>query len=163
MPWLTLSGSDYPCLERISMAPKMFEPLRFDYIYVFCGDVRLTWHRPLRWLNTYSKLGVVSAGRGFRELNKFKTPLLLLLLLLLLFLLWRYQGCSNEYAQSMFWAEIWKISDFLSENFHYLVVKFSVCLNRHVFVMSERNGEWTINNSKTILCDYNNLHTNKEL
>ena len=26
----TLSGSNYPCLERISMVPKMFEPLRFD-------------------------------------------------------------------------------------------------------------------------------------
>ena len=28
-----------------------------------------------------------------------------------------------------------KISDFLSENFHFLVVKFSVYLNRLVFVM----------------------------
>ena len=27
---LTLSGSNYPCLERISMVPKMFESLRFD-------------------------------------------------------------------------------------------------------------------------------------
>ena len=38
----------------------------------------------------------------------------------------------------MFWAEIWKMSDFfLSENFHYLVVKFYILvyLNRHVFVM----------------------------
>ena len=26
---------------------------------------------------------------------------------------------------------------FLSENFHFLVVKFSICLNRHVFVMIE--------------------------
>ena len=25
--------------------------------------------------------------------------------------------------------------NFLSENFHFLVVKFSVCLNRHVFIM----------------------------
>ena len=47
-----------------------------------------------------------------------------------------HRGGSNEYPQSMFWAEIWKISDFfLSENFHFLVVKFSVYLNRHVFVM----------------------------
>ena len=30
MPWLTLCGSNYPCLEQISMVPKMFEPLRFD-------------------------------------------------------------------------------------------------------------------------------------
>ena len=27
------------------------------------------------------------------------------------------RGGSNEYRQSMFWAEIWKISEFLSENF----------------------------------------------
>ena len=34
--------------------------------------------------------------------------------------------------------EIWKISDFfLSENFPFLVVKFSIHLNRHVFVMDE--------------------------
>ena len=36
----------------------------------------------------------------------------------------------------MFWAEIWKgISEFLSEKFHFVVVKFSVYLNRLVFVM----------------------------
>ena len=29
------------------------------------------------------------------------------------------RGGSNEYLQSMFWAEIWKISEFLSENFHF--------------------------------------------
>ena len=44
-------------------------------------------------------------------------------------------GGSNEYLQSMFWAEILKRSEFLSENFQFLVVKFSVYLNRHVFVM----------------------------
>ena len=38
--------------------------------------------------------------------------------------------------QSMFWAEIWKISEFFfSENFHFLVVKFSVYMNRLNFVM----------------------------
>ena len=46
------------------------------------------------------------------------------------------RGGSNEYSQSMFWAEVWKISEFLSENFRFLVVKFSVYLNRHVFVMN---------------------------
>ena len=35
-------------------------------------------------------------------------------------------GGSKEYPQSMFWAEIWKISEFLYENFHFLAVKFSV-------------------------------------
>ena len=39
------------------------------------------------------------------------------------------RGGSNEYPQ-------WKnIRVFLSENFHFLVVNFSVILNRHVFVM----------------------------
>ena len=30
--WLTLSGSTYPYLEKISVNPKMFEPLRLDCI-----------------------------------------------------------------------------------------------------------------------------------
>ena len=42
--------------------------------------------------------------------------------------------------QYMFWAEIWKISVFLSENFHFLVVKFSVYLNRLVFVENKCNA-----------------------
>ena len=46
------------------------------------------------------------------------------------------RGGSNVYPQSMFWAEIWKISEFLSEKFQFLVVKFSVYLNRRVFVMN---------------------------
>ena len=48
------------------------------------------------------------------------------------------RGDSNEYTQYMFWAEIWKISEFLSEKFHFLVVKFSIYLNRHVFVTIRR-------------------------
>ena len=35
------------------------------------------------------------------------------------------RGGSNEYPPSMFEAEIWKISEILTENFHFLVVKFS--------------------------------------
>ena len=46
------------------------------------------------------------------------------------------RGGSNKYLQSMFWAEMWKkISEFLSENFQFLVVKFSIYLNMRVFVM----------------------------
>ena len=30
--WLSLSGSNYPRLEQISMVPKMFEPFQFDRI-----------------------------------------------------------------------------------------------------------------------------------
>ena len=32
-PWLTRSGSNYPCLEQISMVRKMFEPLKVDCIW----------------------------------------------------------------------------------------------------------------------------------
>ena len=42
------------------------------------------------------------------------------------------RGGPNEYPQSMFGAEI---SEFLSENFQFLVVKFSIFLNTRVFVM----------------------------
>ena len=34
------------------------------------------------------------------------------------------QGGSNKYPKSMFWAEIWKISGFLYENFQFFMVKF---------------------------------------
>ena len=46
------------------------------------------------------------------------------------------RGGSNAYPQSMFWAELWKISEcFYLKIFIFLVVKFSVYLNRRVFVM----------------------------
>ena len=41
-------------------------------------------------------------------------------------------------THNLFWAEMWKISEFLSENFPFLVVKFSVHLNRYVFVMAKK-------------------------
>ena len=45
-------------------------------------------------------------------------------------------GGSNEYLQSMFWAEIRKKSEFFYlKIFIVLVVKFSMYLNRRVFVM----------------------------
>ena len=34
-PWLTLSGSNYARLEQISMFPKMFGLLKFDFIFYF--------------------------------------------------------------------------------------------------------------------------------
>ena len=51
------------------------------------------------------------------------------------------QGGSNEYPQSMFEEKFEKYQNFLSENFHFLVVKFSVYLNRHVFVMLRIIGQ----------------------
>ena len=46
----------------------------------------------------------------------------------------------TAYPQSMFWAEILLISEFLSENFQFLVVKFSIYLRyRRVFVMNKKN------------------------
>ena len=62
------------------------------------------------------------------------------------------RGGSNEYQQSMFWAEIWKISFFLSEKFQFLQVKFSTYLNRRVFVMIDsfiitpRSPRYDLNN-----------------
>ena len=47
------------------------------------------------------------------------------------------RGGSNEYPQSMFWAEIWKLPEFFIWKFSFLMVKFSIYLNRHVFVMFE--------------------------
>ena len=50
------------------------------------------------------------------------------------------RGGSNEYSQSMFEQNPEKYQNFLSENFHFLVVKFSVYLNRHVFVMQSTDS-----------------------
>ena len=45
------------------------------------------------------------------------------------------RGGSNEYPQSLFWAKKKKYQNFSSENFQFLVVKFSIYLNRRVFLM----------------------------
>ena len=46
------------------------------------------------------------------------------------------RGGSNEYPQSIFLSRnMKKISEFLSESFQFLVVKFLIYLNRRVFVM----------------------------
>ena len=47
------------------------------------------------------------------------------------------RGGSNEYPQSMFEQKCEKQQSFLSENFQFLEVKFSVRLNRHVFIMCD--------------------------
>ena len=52
------------------------------------------------------------------------------------------RGGSNEYPQSMFWAEIWKISIFYFENLHFVVVKCSVYLHRFVFVIERERVCW---------------------
>ena len=54
-------------------------------------------------------------------------------------------GSSNEYPQSMFWAEIWKISEFFYlKIFSFFEVKFSIYLNRRVFVMKENQKKYCI-------------------
>ena len=45
------------------------------------------------------------------------------------------RGGSNGYPQSMFWAEIWKISEFFIWKFSFFGGKISVYLNRRVFIM----------------------------
>ena len=70
------------------------------------------------------------------------------------------RGCSNEYAQSMFWAEVWKVSEFLCENFQFLEVKFSIYLNRHVFVMFQYPPDGHFNPSEycfIIVACFNNV------
>ena len=62
-----------------------------------------------------------------------------------------HRGGSNEYQQSMFWAEIWKIAEFLSENFQFLAVKFSIYLNWHVFVML--NSGWITRKCLMDICE----------
>ena len=61
------------------------------------------------------------------------------------------RGGSNEYPESMFWAELWKISVFYLKIFSFLELKFSIYLNRRVFVMNLRViSRWTcIANDKT--------------
>ena len=51
-------------------------------------------------------------------------------------------GGSNDCLQSMFWAEIWNISEFVTENFQFLVTKFSIYLNRRVFVWRQKTYLW---------------------
>ena len=48
------------------------------------------------------------------------------------------RGGSNEYPQSMFWAEIWKNIRMLIWKFSFFGGKLSVYLNRLVFVMKKR-------------------------
>ena len=48
-PWLTLRGSNNPCLEQFSTVPKMFEPLKFDciskvYKCPYLVQCQETWH-----------------------------------------------------------------------------------------------------------------------
>ena len=50
-PWLTLSGSNYPCLEQLSMVPKMFQPLKFD-----CSSLKsMAFPKHLIYLYMYRK------------------------------------------------------------------------------------------------------------
>ena len=41
VPRLYLSGSNYPTLEQMPMVPEMFEPLKFDCIFIFYQENRL--------------------------------------------------------------------------------------------------------------------------
>ena len=53
------------------------------------------------------------------------------------------RGGSNEYPQSMFWAEIWKkIEFFLSENFQFFGGKIFSIFEQACF----RNGTWETQN-----------------
>ena len=51
------------------------------------------------------------------------------------------RGGSNDYLQSMFLNRNMKNIKFLSKNFQFLEVNFSISLNRRVFVMLLRMSE----------------------
>ena len=53
------------------------------------------------------------------------------------------RGGSNEYHSLCFEQKYEKYQNFLSENFQFLVVKFSIYLNRRVFVMLSRTFRYT--------------------
>ena len=90
---------------------------------VFPNDSLSDFHFENTPIQTYSKTGV------YRGIHYFSFFLL----------------GSIEYPQSMFWAEIWRISEgFLSENFQFLDVNFSIYLNRRVFVMRQDTLNTTI-------------------
>ena len=60
------------------------------------------------------------------------------------------RGGSNEYPQSIFLSRNMKNISFLSKNFQFLEVKYSIYLNRRVFVMRslfKRSDETICNNS----------------
>ena len=59
------------------------------------------------------------------------------------------RGGSNEYPQSIFLSRNMKnIRVFLSENFQFIEMKFSIYLNRRVFVMDSRQSEILIRQHK---------------
>ena len=55
------------------------------------------------------------------------------------------RGGSNEYHNLCFEQKYEKYQRFLSEKFQFLEVKFSIYLNRHVFVMASESWRLTIN------------------
>ena len=58
-------------------------------------------------------------------------------------------GSSNKYPQSMFWAEIWKMLEFfIWFLFSFWRWKFSIYLNRRVFVMQMICCEILVNNQR---------------
>ena len=68
------------------------------------------------------------------------------------------RGGSNGFPQFMFWAGIWKISDFfLIWKFSFMVVKFSIhmYLNRRVFVMFRGPNGMSHNSIK---CTWSYVH-----
>ena len=71
------------------------------------------------------------------------------------------RGGSNEYPQSMFWAEIWKISEFFIWKFSiFFGGKISVYLNRRVFVMNRGTAlEQSLENKSRVLNHFNSRGT----
>ena len=72
-PCLTLSGSNYPWLEQFSMVPKMFEPLKFDCIFLFLQEYKSAYS--LESSQQYTLMSTQNIGicflREIRHANTF--------------------------------------------------------------------------------------------
>ena len=72
LPELVPCGSNYPCLERISMVPKMFEPLRFDCI---CISLKILMDDDCHLLPTAGDMSNNVRNHTFGHVRLMNTPI----------------------------------------------------------------------------------------
>ena len=80
-PWLTISGSNYPCLELFSMVTKIFEPLKFDCIWYCSQQVSFLFfliylfseiERIFKWLLYFILTRWIKTKRLAEKIDKIK-------------------------------------------------------------------------------------------
>ena len=129
--WLMISGSTYPRGKQISMVPKVFKLSKFDYLYVYdC----LETNNDAKTI-TYSRIMKTCLYNFDPHKPHFYIVKLGFTGVYIIFLISAQnidcgyslepprRGGSNEYPQSMFWAEMWKISIFFIWKFSFFCGK----------------------------------------